>query len=89
MHACCAEWWVRLQYDLLRVIRCGVLLLLLLLLLLQGNAIGSGKRLTSTVNSCGICNGELKDNSHLGEQVGPALPAHCVWGGGCAKRPLV
>jgi hypothetical protein len=44
-------------------------LLLLLLLLLQGNAIGSGKRLTSTVNSCGICNGELKDNSHLGEQV--------------------
>lgn len=37
--------------------------------LTQGNAIGSGKRLTSTVNSCGICGGELKDTAHLGEEV--------------------
>jgi hypothetical protein len=37
--------------------------------LLQANVIGSGKRLTSTVNACGICSGELKDFSHLGEEV--------------------
>jgi hypothetical protein len=41
----------------------------LLVLLLQANVIGSGKRLTSTVNACGICSGELKDFSHLGEEV--------------------
>jgi hypothetical protein len=37
----------------------------------QGNAIGVGRgeRLTSTVNACGICGDELKDMSHLGEEV--------------------
>lgn len=34
----------------------------------MANVIGSGKRLTSTVNACGICGGELKDFSHLGEE---------------------
>lgn len=49
------------------------------LCLLQGNAIGVGKRLTSTVNSCGICGGELKDTSHLGEEV-------CGWLQGMTAR---
>jgi hypothetical protein len=38
--------------------------------ILQANLIGSGRRLTSTVNSCGICGSELNDFSHVGEQVG-------------------
>ena len=45
--------------------------LLLLLLLLQAQVMGSGARLTSTVHNCGICGGELKDFSHVGEEVSP------------------
>ena len=49
--------------------------------LLQANVIGSGKRLTSTVNACGICGGELKDFSHLGEEVRARAVSswHGVW----------
>jgi hypothetical protein len=51
----------------------------------QGNAIGSGKRLTSTVNSCGICGGELKDNSHLGQEVRQHMRPACLF---CMCDPL-
>ncbi|KAF8065963.1 rnf121 [Scenedesmus sp. PABB004] len=34
----------------------------------MANVIGSGKRLTSSVNACGICGGELNDFSHVGEE---------------------
>lgn len=39
-------------------------------LLLQAATIGtSGRRLVVSVNNCGICNQELKDFSHMGEEV--------------------
>eukprot|EP00878_Enallax_costatus_P017160 GHUV01018016.1.p1 GENE.GHUV01018016.1~~GHUV01018016.1.p1 ORF type:complete len:286 (+),score=74.02 GHUV01018016.1:743-1600(+) len=34
----------------------------------MASTIGSGKRLTSTVSACGMCGGELKDLSHLGQE---------------------
>jgi hypothetical protein len=36
----------------------------------MASVMGSGSKLTSTVHNCGICGGELKDYSHLGEEVG-------------------
>lgn len=50
---------------------------------LQGNAIGVGRgeRLTSTVNACGICGDELKDMSHLGQEV--RAGADCCQGQFC------
>ena len=36
---------------------------------------GTGKRLVAQVNNCGICANELKDYSHLGQEVGAAHAA--------------
>jgi hypothetical protein len=52
----------------------------LLLLLFQAQVMGSGARLTSTVHNCGICGGELKDFSHVGEEVGLRAVRAFVYG---------
>jgi hypothetical protein len=51
---------------------------------------GSGRKLTSLANSCGICGNELQDYSHLGEEVGCSssrrAPAGCDRPGCQARR---
>lgn len=51
-------------------------------------AAGLNSRLTSTANACGICAGELKDYSHLGEnavskQACFVLQVHGLWTHDC------
>jgi RING finger protein 121 len=56
----------------------------------MASVMGSGSRLTSTVHNCGICGGELKDYTHLGEEVGArGLGVVCVvWAGSCRNSML-